>query len=164
MRDPRARYTPSSHIPLSLCAVRVATEHHYGTNPNSGTNLLFAYEKLISFRFSVYRIREAPPRNGWRRRLSRERGLNENIFMVLVLVPQRKARSGGFLHSRPCTTETPSGCPIPRRKSPGPIVAPAASIRQPAPCPNAGWHPVQQLPPAPHSPAPASTDPQDARS
>src|SRR5579885_2250179 len=57
---------------------------HSETNPNSETKTLFT-RNLNQFRLPLYRIRKAPPRNGWRRRPARERGLNENIFMVLVI-------------------------------------------------------------------------------
>jgi hypothetical protein len=56
---------------------------------------------LTSNRFSVYRIRKAPPRIGWRGRPARERGLlNENTFIVLALAQPRKAYSNQFLHRR----------------------------------------------------------------
>jgi hypothetical protein len=42
--------------------------------------------------------------------------------MVLVLGPQRKARSGGFLHSRPCTTETYRDSPTPCGNLSGPLL------------------------------------------
>jgi hypothetical protein len=41
--------------------------------------------------FPFIRIRKAPPRIGWRGRPARERGLNNNSFMVLVLAQPRKA-------------------------------------------------------------------------
>src|SRR5690242_3436543 len=61
--------------------------------------MLFTKKNLIQFRLPLYRIRKAPPRNGWRRRPARERGLNENTFMVLVIAKRRKAHRGGFLHN-----------------------------------------------------------------
>jgi len=45
---------------------------------------------MPSIDFPFIRIRQAPPRNGWRGRPARERGLNENNFMVLVLGSGRK--------------------------------------------------------------------------
>src|ERR1700745_2029421 len=73
---------------------------HYGTNPTSETNHSSTnedFKALNVYRFSAYRIRQAPPRNGWRGRPARERGLNENTFMVLVLELRRKRADGpGF--------------------------------------------------------------------
>ena len=42
----------------------------------------------------------APPRIGWRGRPTRERGLNENTFIVLVPLQPRKAHPTYLLHRR----------------------------------------------------------------
>jgi hypothetical protein len=62
--------------------------------PTLETNCYLRMKPLIlaSYRFSVYRIRKAPPRIGWRGRPTRERGLNENTSILLVLAQPRKAQ------------------------------------------------------------------------
>ena len=106
MRDTAcARQNCASHTPLDFSAVAGCDGTHYGTNPKFSNKPLFANEKLSQFRFSVYRIRMAPPRNGWRRRPARERDLNENIIIVLGLALTRKALNSQFLHSRPWTPD-----------------------------------------------------------
>ena len=101
-----ARRNSAPHTPLTSAPLRVATEHTMERTPDSQTNYYSRMKKLSQFRFSVYRIRMAPPRNGWRRRPARERGLNENVFMVLVLAFTRKAPYIRFLHSRSWTPRT----------------------------------------------------------
>ena len=60
-------------------------------NPNSETNRFSANENLISIDFPFIRIRQAPPRIGWRGRPARERGLNENS----IIVPRSRPRVQG---------------------------------------------------------------------
>jgi len=70
---------------------------------------------LVSIDF-VYRIRKAPPRIGWRGRPTRERGPNENIFIVLVPAPPRKANNHPCFAQEDMTNRFPppkqveSGC------------------------------------------------------
>ena len=105
-RQPRRSRKAPPNIQNRIHAVTGSHWAHDGTNPNSSNKLLFENEtfSLLSFRlrnrFSVYRIRKAPPRIGWRGRPARERGLNENIFMVLVLAEPRKAPPSQLLHRR----------------------------------------------------------------
>src|SRR5579863_3811400 len=95
------RQNSASHSPLDFSTVAGCDGTHYGTNPKISNEPLFANENFSRYRFSVYRICMAPPRNGWRGRPARERGLNENRFIVLVLALARKAPYRCFLHSRP---------------------------------------------------------------
>src|SRR5215469_7944743 len=75
---------------------------HSETNPTSETNRYFYERKnLISIDFPFIGSVQAPPRIGWRGRPARERGLNENTFMLLVLASPRKAPSPRILHRRP---------------------------------------------------------------
>jgi hypothetical protein len=71
--------------------------------PTLETNCYLRMKPLIlklRIDFPFYRIRKAPPRIGWRGRPARERGLNENTFMVLVLAQPRKAQPTHILHRR----------------------------------------------------------------
>src|SRR3984957_12536318 len=61
-------------------------------------NLLFK-----CFDFSVYRIRKAPPQNGWRERPARERGLMGTVLCYSPLRKSARACSMPVLHRRPCT-------------------------------------------------------------
>ena len=89
----------------SFCAVANCYGTHFGTNPNFATNCYSRMKILLSLDFPFIGSVKAPPRIGWRRRPARERGLNENIIMVLALASRRKALSVRLLHRRPCTVD-----------------------------------------------------------
>ena len=99
----QARLRPSHKI--GSTQLRVATGHTVERTPTLQTNCYSRIKPcyfLTQYRFSVYRIRQAPPRIGWRGRPARERGPNENNFMVLVIAQPRKAPPAPILHRRPC--------------------------------------------------------------
>jgi hypothetical protein len=80
---------------------------HSGTNPNSETNRSLANEKTFSV--SIFRLSDPSGAAwiGWRGRPARERGLNENNCMVLVLSAARKAPTRPrfaqeVMHKRKC--------------------------------------------------------------
>ena len=101
---------PPRTLVIGSAQLRVATGTHWTLEQTPTLKqTAFANENLLfkRYRFSVYRIRKAPPRNGWRGRPARERGLNENTFIVLVLAQPRKAHPRHFLHRRPCTAGFP---------------------------------------------------------
>src|SRR5215472_83567 len=105
---------------------------HSETNPTSETNRYFYERKnLISIDFPFIGSVQAPPRIGWRGRPARERGLNENIFMVLALAPPRKAHLPAFCtggHGRALPGFLGFPCQVP-----APTAAAASNTRQPLP-------------------------------
>jgi len=64
-----------AHFIWTSAPLRVATEHTMERTPSLKRTALREWKNLSQYRFSVYRIRKAPPRIGWRRRPARERGL-----------------------------------------------------------------------------------------
>ena len=95
----QARLRPLHKI--GTTQLRATTGHTMVRTPTLQRNCYSRMKSIfLTQYFPFYRIRQAPPRIGWRGRPARERGLNENNFMVLALAQPRKAHPTHLLHRR----------------------------------------------------------------
>jgi len=95
-----ARRPNASAHAFELVHLRFATGRTLERTPNFLKRTALAKRIfLFQYRVSVFGS-VAPPRNGWRGRPARERGLNENTLMVLVLARLRKSPIDPLLHRR----------------------------------------------------------------
>src|SRR5579863_628071 len=66
---------------LRSCAVAACGWTHCGTNPTSDTDCYLRMKTLLlQLDFSLFGSVKAPPRNGWRGRPARERGLMRTVL------------------------------------------------------------------------------------
>jgi hypothetical protein len=127
-----------------ICAVAGVTGHTVERTPALETTCYLRMKTLLfKSRFSVYRIRKAPPQNGWRGRPTRERGLKRTGLWYASFRKSARACPRGFctgVHGQrnSCNHEGARGASRYRRRalfsahrtSRAPTAAPASSSRR----------------------------------